>query len=325
MLAMKILRVVGYVLLTLVLLAGAAFGYLYFRRPATAPPVAIKVDMSPEKVARGKYLFTLASCDGCHSELDFSKLGSPVVAGGRGKGRNGPADGLPGRIVASNITPDRETGIGQWSDGEKIRAIREGISRDGRPLFPMMPYTEYRRMSDSDVQSLVAYLNTLEPVKNQLPTTEVRFPISLMLKGVPQPVGSVPEKDRSNPVIWGGYLATVGGCEVCHTPSTRGQPDLDKQFAGGQKFTIKGLSVVTANITPHSGTGIGDWDLDRFVKRFREYRKYVEAGSPPAGPEKFTVMPWLNLSQLTDDDLAALYAFLRTVTPVENKIEKVRL
>jgi len=290
-----------------------------------AEPLTIKVDMSPEKVARGRYLFALVICDGFHSERDLTRFGGPVVDGGRGKGLVSPSAGLPGRIVQANITPDRETGIGAWTDGEKIRAIREGIGRDGRVLFPMMPYVEYRRMSDSEVQALVAYLNTLAPVRNQLPKTEIMFPVSMFIKGVPQPVGSVPDQDRGKPEVWGGYLATVGGCMFCHTPATRGQPDLAKQFAGGHKFEVNGMLSVSANITPHTGTGIGDWDFDRFVKRFREYRKYADEGSPKVGPEKFTVMPWLNLSKLTDEDLAALYAFLRTLTPVDNKVEKVRL
>jgi len=94
-------------------------------------------------------------------------------------------------IVAANITPDRETGIGAWSDGEKIRAIREGIDRDGRVLFPMMPYVNYRRMSDEDVYAIVAYMNSLPAVRNSLPATSIKFPVSLLIKSVPQPAGQV--------------------------------------------------------------------------------------------------------------------------------------
>ena len=321
---MRFVRYLLYVLAAIVLIAGGAFAYLYFRSPATAAPTSIKVDATPDRVARGRYLYLLADCDGCHSTHDYTRFGSPGD-GDLARGQVLPFSGLPGRIVASNLTPDSETGLGAWSDGEKIRAIREGIGRDGRALFPMMPYTEYRRMSDNDVQSLVAYLNTLKPVRNPLPKTEINFPVSMFIKGAPQPVGAVPDKDRSKPEVWGGYLVTIGGCTFCHTKSVRGQPDLSRQLAGGEKLELPGFSVISANITPHVGTGIGDWDLDRFIKRFREYRKYAEEGSPKVGPDRFTVMPWLNLSQLTDEDLAAIYAFLRTVTPIENKVEKLRL
>jgi hypothetical protein len=102
----------------------------------------VKVEMTPERVARGEYLFKVAAdCGGCHSERDWSKFSAPVVQGGEGKGFVFPPElALPGTVVAPNLTPDPETGLGAWSDGEKIRAIREGISRDGRALFPMMPY-----------------------------------------------------------------------------------------------------------------------------------------------------------------------------------------
>ena len=133
-------KIVGAVVLIFLIVVGCGLGYLYFRKPAIAAPSAIQVEMTPERIARGKYLFQqVMYCDGCHSEHDESRFGRPVVEAGRGKGYVFPAEiGMPGTVVASNITPDRETGIGAWTDGEKIRAIREGIDRDGRVLFPMM-------------------------------------------------------------------------------------------------------------------------------------------------------------------------------------------
>jgi Cytochrome c len=131
--------------------------------------------MSEGRIARGKFLFTVvANCDGCHSQLDTSRFGDVVVPGGRGKGGLFPEEGLPGTVYAPNITPDRETGLGRWTDGEKIRAIRDGVSRDGRALFPLMPYQSFRHMGDDDVESLVAYMNTLAPIHNRVPTQEPR-------------------------------------------------------------------------------------------------------------------------------------------------------
>src|SRR6266545_817521 len=149
-----------------------SLGYLYIRQPLRARSAGIVIQITPERLARGKYIFELADCDGCHSELDYSRFGAPVLASA--KGNLMPPDlGLPGTVVAPNITSDLETGIGTWTDGEKIRAIREGIGKDGRALFPMMPYKLYRKMSDEDVYSLVAYLNTLPPVRNLLPRTRL--------------------------------------------------------------------------------------------------------------------------------------------------------
>src|SRR5690242_8684998 len=136
-----------------------AFLYLLLRGPSSDKPPDIRVDRSKENVERGEYLYTsLLACDGCHSERDFTRLGGPVKKGTSGGGLILPINGLPGTIIASNITPDRETGIGSWTDGEKIRAIREGVSRNGRALYPLMPYQSYRALSDEDVQALVAYL-----------------------------------------------------------------------------------------------------------------------------------------------------------------------
>ncbi len=322
---MKLLRYTLFVLAGLLVLASAAFGYLYFRTPNSAPPLSIKVDMSPARVERGRYIYRLADCDGCHSERDFTRFNGPVVESGRGRGNVLPFKDLPGRVVASNITPDPETGIGAWTDGEKIRAIREGIGRDGRALFPMMPYQGFRYMSDDDVQCLVAYLNTLPPVRNVLPKTELPLPVAMMIKFTPEPAGKVGARDRRATRVYGEYLATLGGCMDCHTPFEKGRLDLGMKFAGGRKFEVPGMSVVSANITPHEDTGIGKWDFARFQQRFRAYRPYVDQGSPKAGPERFTIMPWLNLSQLPDEDLQAIFEYLNSLTPIEHAVEKAKI
>src|SRR5579883_2604933 len=171
-------------------LATILFAAVFLAYPRQAAPPIKTVAITPARLERGKYLFeVVADCDGCHSLRDFKRFGGPVMPHGRGIGNVMPAEmELPGTISAPNITPDRETGLGKWTDGEKIRAIREGIGRDGRVLFPMMPYQAYRKMSDEDVESLVAYLNSLEPVRHAVPRSQVKFPVSLMVRFSPQPV-----------------------------------------------------------------------------------------------------------------------------------------
>jgi len=272
--------------------------------------------MTPERIARGKYIFALADCSGCHSARDFTRFGGPVVEHGLGKGFIFPREmGAPGLLVAGNITPDKETGIGAWTDGEKIRAIREGIGRDGRTLFPMMGYARYRNMSDEDVQSLVAYLNTLEPVRNGVPRTSVDFPVSTMVRLAPKPAGRVPQPDRSNHRKYGEYLANIAGCTECHT-AEGGEP-----LAGGKAFKFPGVQVVSANITPDPDTGIGSWTEELFVGIFTAKRAYVQKGPPPATPAQFTVMPWLPYSELEPDDLRAIYAYLRSQPAIANRVE----
>lgn len=305
--------------------AGVAALAVYFGalKPVRADAPRIKVAATKARIERGEYLFRLADCDGCHSERDYSRFNGPVVEGRRGAGFVFPASlGLPGTVVASNISSDPETGIGAWTDGEKIRAIRDGISRDGRPLFPMMPYAFYRQMSDDDVESLVAFLNTLPPVKNPLPRTRLDFPVSVLVRTVPRPAGRVPDPDRSNPVEYGRYLAALGTCEECHTRADdKGQPLPGMAFAGGRLFPFPHATVASSNITPDRDTGIGVWSEEDFINRFYQYRRYVERGAPAVGPEGFTVMPWLNLSQLPREDLAAIYAYLREQPAVANRVD----
>jgi mono/diheme cytochrome c family protein len=277
--------------------------------------------MTAARVARGRYLFTLADCDGCHSERDFSRFGGPVMPSGRGKGTVFPASfGLPGTVVAPNITPDAGTGIGNWTDGEKIRAIRDGVDREGRALFPLMPYESYRHMSDEDVYSLVAFLKTLAPVSSTLPKTKLDFPVSLLIKGTPRPAGSVAAPDRGNRVAYGEYLAAIGGCVDCHTPMKGGQPDESMRLAGGRLFRLGSLVVVSANITPDEETGIGSWNEQQFLNRFYVYKQFAEKAPPQAGPQAFTLMPWLALSQIEPQDLSAIFAYLRTQGAIRNRV-----
>ena len=229
--------------------------------------------------------------------------------------------GLPGLVAARNITTDRETGIGAWTDGEKVRAIREGISRDGRPLFPMMPYTSLRKLSDEDVYSLVAYLDTLPPVKNRVPETQVDFPVSWLMRTEPAPAGRVPPPDRSNQLAYGEYLVNAAGCLECHTKESKGQPVPGMWFAGGREFRFPFGRVLSANITPDRETGIGKWKPADFLDRVYEYRDYAEHGSPAVGPQGFTLMPWLNFSRLEPADLQAIFAYLRTRKPVYQPVE----
>jgi hypothetical protein len=316
--------IVETIVLVIVVIVAGSLAYLFLRKPATSPPSSIKVEITPARVQRGRYIFeNLSDCDGCHSMRDFSRFGGPVIAGGRGMGTVFPAEmDLPGTVVAPNITPDAETGIGSWTDGEKIRAIREGISRDGRVLFPFMPYPSYRHMSDEDVYSVVAYLNSLTPVRNPLPRTDIKFPVSLFIKSVPRPVeGPVPPPDRGDKLKYGEYLSTLGGCNVCHTPIKGGRPAENMRFGGGREFHLPVGFVVSANISPDQQTGIGKWTERHFLDKFYQYKEYAEKGSPKCGPDAFTLMPWLGLSQLPPEDLEAIFAYLKSQPAVLNAVE----
>jgi mono/diheme cytochrome c family protein len=308
----KVLKVLGYVLAAVVLIAGGAVTYLFARKPEMSPAANLKIERTAERLARGKYLVLLADCDGCHSERDYTRFGGPVVEAGRLAGQVfTKVHGVPGTVTPPNLTPDVETGIGAWTDGEVVRAIREGVDRDGRTLFPMMPYEAYRKMSDEDVYSVVAYLRSVPAVQRRQPPTQLDFPVALFIKSAPKPVGRVAQPDLSGKRAKGEYLATIGGCQGCHTPS----------LGGGEKFTGPGLMVVSANISSDPATGIGRMSEQDFVDKFAQYREYAEHGSPKVGPEAFTIMPWLNFCQLPEEDLRAIYAYIHALPPVTKGVE----
>ncbi|MBL8179414.1 MAG: cytochrome c [Bryobacterales bacterium] len=279
-------------------LAGA-YAIVHLAFPKAAQPRAGKVDSSPARIERGKYLFdVIAGCADCHSVVDPTRFALPVVPGGYAKGKQFPPGG-EGVQVAPNLTSDPATGAGRWSDGHLIRAIREGIGHDGRPLFPGMPYSEYAHMSDEDVESIVAYIRTIPPSVNSLPASRITFPMSIIMRLVPSPVAAVPPVSKADPAAYGAYLTKISGCQFCHTPFVKGQTIKEKLFAGGHEFeTAPGIRAVSVNLTPEPKTGIGSMSEAQFLDKFYQYKEYAEKGSPAIRPELNTVMPWLGLARM---------------------------
>jgi cytochrome c len=274
-----------------------------------------KFEATQSRLIRGKYLVDgVTGCFGCHSDADWSKPGAPPIAGREGAGHIWADQDLPW-LVAPNITSDKETGVGNWSDDTLARAIREGISHDGRALFPMMPYPHYREMSDEDLASVIVYLRTVPPVKNQLPTTKMPFPLNYLMQNVPQPViGPVASPDESKQVEFGNYLTKMAACTDCHTPQEKGQPMPGMDFAGGFLIHEPKGDVVSANITP-AASGIGYYNDATFIQALR-------MGKVGARPLRAS-MPWYYYGKMSDDDLKAIFAFLKTVKPVKHQLDNL--
>ncbi len=314
------LKVVAGLLGLVLLLAGGGLAYLSLAFPKVGPAPDLKVDATPERLARGAYLArNVCSCVDCHSTRDWTKFSGPVVPGTEGKGgeRFDRAMGFPGEFYASNITP---AGVGGWTDGELARALTGGVTHDGRALFPLMPYPLYgEALCQEDVSALVAFVRTLKPLENLLPAAQLDFPMNFIVKTIPADRPRPPCPDKKNEVSYGKYLATVGGCIECHTRSDKGQRQPGMDCAGGREFHLPGLGTVrSANLTP-SDSGIGLWEKDFFVDKFRDYRKATLTKLNPGSVQ--TIMPWTLYAGMTDDDLGALYAYLKTVTPVQNEVK----
>jgi mono/diheme cytochrome c family protein len=315
------LRVLGFVFLGVVLVLAGGLTALALMKPKQRPPVTEKVERTPARLERGRYLAeTLVGCVHCHSGHRDDLYGWPVDPPTLGQGGL-PFDrslGIPGRVCAQNITQDMETGIGGWTDGEIMRAVREGVARDGHALFPMMPYESFHDMSDEDVRSLVVYLRTIKPVHKATPEVELDFPVNFLIKLTPRPVeGPIATPTLADGLAYGRYLTRLAGCADCHTPQEKGQPVASMEYAGGWSFPMPWGHVVSANITPDVETGIGRMTRDEFIGLFQSF---AEIDPPAAPPHRNTIMPWFPLSKLPPEDLGAIYDYLRTVKPIKNKI-----
>lgn len=320
---MKRLKKILTIFLIVLTVAGVS-GYIYFNQqfPRVQKVEDIKIEVTPARLERGKYIFHhAAACVDCHSERDFSKLSGPIKPGTEGKGGDKFDEefGLPGTFYARNITP---YGIGDWTDGEVLRAITEGISKDGTALFPIMPYLVYGKMDKEDIYSVIAYIRTLPAIKNDVPRSKPNFPMSLIMKTIPTTKKFSVKPDPSNSVEYGRYVVEMASCTDCHTPSEGGEPIPGKSFSGGIEIKLPGNTVVrTANLTPDA-TGLGPWSKEQFIKRFKQCSDPAYGNTPYKPGEFQTVMPWTVYAGLTEQDLGAVYDYLRTLPAVKNQVEK---
>jgi mono/diheme cytochrome c family protein len=263
-------------------------------------------------VARGEALVRNVSvCGHCHS-------GDPKNADGPLSGGREFHNWRIGTARASNLTPDPETGLGAWSDAEIVRALRNGQSRDGRLLAPVMPYEWFHGMSDEDAFAVAHYLKSLPPVRNavrQSPNLIFRIARGMLL--APKPAASIPSPAPAASPEYGRYLALhVGLCADCHTPrkGLLARADQTRLFAGTSN-PPKGFPANPSNLTSDPETGIGRWSESDFVQTMR-------TGVNPAGIHLHPFMPWHEMKRMSDEELRALYLYLRTTTAIRNEVTR---
>lgn len=318
------LKVVGGVVLVVIGLVAVAVIWLSIRKPESRPASAEKIERTPAQLARGKYLVEhVSDCLGCHSD-HVLKFGFPVKPGTEGQGgfTFDKKLGVPGVVAAQNITSDPDFGLGKWTDGEIIRAVREGVDRNGDALFPMMPYQHMRSMSDDDVNAVVVFLRTLKPIHKGVPVKHIDFPVNLFVKFAPRPVdGPVTSPDPHDSPSYGKYLATIGSCYECHTPhDDKGSRIAEKAFSGGWEMKGPWGRNFTANLTPAAGTYMSHATKQEFIGRFKAFASMDANTAPDTPAGRNTIMPWLAFASMTDHDLGAIYDYLKTVKPIENKV-----
>lgn len=319
----RFFKIIGYLLGIIVILLIGSLAYLQIAFPRVPGPEDLKLTYSKERIERGAYLANhVTVCMDCHSTRDFSLFSGPPMPGTIGKGgdRFDHSMGFPGIFYAKNITPE---GISDYSDGELYRVITTGVTNDNRPMFPLMPYLYYGKMDPEDIYSIIAYIRSLDPIAYEVPDSKADFPLNFILRTIPQVAnpGKIPEK--SDQVAYGGYLVNAAGCIECHTPADpQGQIIMDEAFSGGREFANPDGSIVrSSNITPDF-TGIESWDETRFVRQFKQYQDsgYV---IPKIKPGEFnSIMPWTMYAGMEEEDLKAIFAYLKTIRPFSKEIVK---
>jgi mono/diheme cytochrome c family protein len=289
----RMLRIAGAATAAAAILLGAGLA-----RAADAPG---------DLVARGKYLATAADCVACHTGKDAKPFSGGL-----------PINTPFGVIYSPNITPDKDTGIGAWTDEQFYASLHNGLGHDGENLYPAMPYTSYTKVTKEDVQAIRAYLNTVPAVHAPDKANELPFPFSVrtsldVWRGLYFTEGTFkPDPNQSAQINRGAYLVEgLGHCGECHTTRTSlGGLDSGRTLAGG---VVDGWYA--PNISSDMRAGIGSWSMDELVA-------YLKNGAVPgkgvaAGPMAQVVHE--SLSKLTDDDIKAMAAYLKS-TPAKEDV-----
>lgn len=271
-------------------------------RAAKARPVSAQpFERTPARIERGRYLVNgILQCFICHSERDWDKPGAPPRADRLGAGQV-MRDEPDRRVVASNLTPDVETGAGTWPDDAIARAVREGVGHDGRVLNPQMWSPSFRHLSDDDVRAVVVYLRTIPAVRNALPATHWKgkhVEMEALRAPVPNP--------GSSPLERGRYLIQLADCMGCHTSwYSRRMPG---GYAGGNLIERGERKAFSTNIT-HDPSGVMA-DRAGFIALMRSGKNGSLSG----------LMPWIVFRNLDDDDLDAIRLVLAGLQPVSHYI-----
>ncbi len=308
---LKILKWLGIVIaLLLVILVIST--YAMWQRKFEAPYPDIHASTDSAVIAHGEYLvYGPAHCAECHlamTDMEKFKAGekTPLSGGFEFK--------LPfGTIQSRNLTSDKETGLGRYSDAEIARLLRQQVRPNGRTMIPFM---EYQNMSDADLTAIVSYLRSLPPVKKEIPEAQWNFmgkAVMAFLIKPEGPQGTPPKSVQPEVTVeYGKYLADdVSNCKGCHTErSMKTGEYIGIPFGGGLKAEAstgeKGVFVVSQNITTDKQFGkLASWDADHFVNRFHQGILIPQS-----------IMPWASFQHYSDNDLKAIYRYLVTIPPV---------
>ena len=259
-------------------------------------------------VERGSYLVNaVMACDGCHTPRG---AGGVFVMEKRFSGGSQTWDTPKYTVKGSNITPDGETGIGTWSETELRRALTDGVRPNGVALAPQMPFAFYRILTPHDLDAVVAYVRAAAPVRNAVQPPV--YKAEARAEPIPNAEKAIDEASLDDPVKRGFYLATIAHCMECHSRRPDGTQDYVNWWGrGGYEFKDTWGTARASNITSHPTAGIGKWSDDEIKRALtqgigRDGRTF----KPPMARHVY-------FSKLTEADLTALVAWVRTLPPLE--------
>lgn len=319
----KFMKISGRIVMVLLLIIICIVGYIKIALPNVGEAPVLTIERTPERIARGEYLANhVTVCIDCHSTRDWSRFSGPITPGTLGKGGElfDQKFGFPGAFYSRNITPE---GISRYTDGELFRVITTGVNKEGKAMFPVMPYKHYGRMDEEDIKSIIAYIRTLAPIKNAVPASVPDFPMNIILNTIPEKAAFTKMPPKTDVVKYGEYLTNAASCIECHTKVDKGKLIAGTEYGGGREFPFPDGSVVrSGNITPDAATGIGNWTEASFLARFKANTDSALLAKKIQPGEFNSLMPWTMYGTMHEEDLKAMYAYLKTVKPISNTVVK---
>lgn len=317
-------KVIPVALLVILALTGITYLYIRYALPKIPPVPEIVINHQDSSLLRrGEYLAEHVSiCVDCHSPRDINYFSWPNVKGQKGAGGPFLSQKLgytfPGESFTPNITP---ANLGNWSDGELYRLLTTGIDKDGNTINHAMPFQNFSHLDPSDAKAIIAYIRTLPAIKNTpAGVTKINFFHSLYNRTISREVKPIYVDSLKTAIDSGHYLVTIASCNDCHTPKKWLEiNDTTRLLSGGVEFPLPtGGFVHSANLTPDE-SGLQTWTEEVFVKKFKSMR---DSGAiyKVAANSFNTLMPWSDYDGMTERDLKAIYAYLRSIKPVYNPV-----
>ena len=313
----KLSKILAYLLGFIVLFF--ILGFVYFKVNGIPSYGVVSIDYqvesTPERLARGQKLVG-SLCIGCHINR---------VEGNLSGGLMPDAPKEFGEIYAPNITQDDQYGIGTWTDAEIMYLLRTGIKRDGKYAPPYMAKLPF--LADEDMASIISFLRSDNPLvaPSSIPDKPCEpsfLTIALsntVFKPLPFPESSIPMPNTNNTVEWGKYLALNMECFSCHSADFKSNdfqtPEKSVGYFGGgnQPLDLAGEVMFTPNLTPDNETGIGNWTKDQFIVAVKSGKVEGQVSL------RYPMNPY---SRLSDDEVGAIYDYLRTIPPIKNKVDR---